>query len=53
MLIQMKIRHKGYEDKHIYKGNFALETMFYDMSEKYYGKNIAIQIQDLLKIRKE
>jgi len=53
MLIKGIIRHKGYEEKFKYFGNFALETMIEHMLEKYYGKNVSIRVIDLLKEKKE
>ena len=51
MLIKGVVRSKGIEEKFNFYGNYALETMLFQFAEKYYGRNVAIQIQDLLKAR--
>lgn len=37
----------------VYKGNYALETMLFKVTEKFFGVNIRIKLEDLLKTRKE
>jgi methyl coenzyme M reductase alpha subunit len=39
---------KDTPDTKIYHGNFALEQMFKDVAEKYFGLEVAKEIQEIL-----
>lgn len=51
MRISLHIMDKGNKQKFIFDGNYALETMLFKLTEIYYGKNIRIRFEDMLKTR--
>jgi len=36
-----------------FHGNYALELLFFRLSEKYYGKNVSLKIESIIKERLE
>ena len=59
MDIKVKILEKRVKGQFIrpieyeFHGNYALELMFFRLSELYYGKNISLRIESIIKDRIE
>jgi hypothetical protein len=53
MDIKVKIFDKGVKQEHIFRGNYALEFMFFRLSETYYGKEVSLKIESIIKGRIE
>lgn len=51
MDIKVKIFDKGVKTEHIFKGNYALEFMFFRLSELYYGQKVSLEIESVIKRR--
>jgi hypothetical protein len=51
MDIKVKIFDKGAKTEHIFKGNYALEFMFFRLSEMYYGQKVSLEIESVIKRR--
>lgn len=57
MDIKVKILDKRIKGQYIkpieyeFHGNYALEFMFFRLSEVYYGKNVSLEIESIIKGR--
>jgi hypothetical protein len=51
MNITIHIYDAGQRAQLVFKGNYALELMFFQLSEKYYGKDIRLKIESVIKSR--
>lgn len=52
-IIDNRIREYNKPSEYIFKDNYAIETMLIKISEIYFGKEISLRIEDLLKKRIE
>ena len=50
MIIKIVITHDNEVRKFEFSGNYALETMFIKLAEKYFGVDMALKIEELFKI---
>lgn len=51
MYIKLTIIDNNSPSKHIFKSNYAIETMLVKITEIYFGKEASLKIEDLLKLR--
>jgi hypothetical protein len=52
-IIDNRIKEYNKPTEYIFKDNYAIETMLIKISEIYFGKEISLRIEDLLKTRIE